>query len=358
MLIMNTIAPFLFLILLVISSPKAVDTPVFSDSTAIALFNRATAFYTSAEYKRAIILYRKSVDRGADPAAAAFNIGNCYFQAGDLPSALASYRRALDLSKGTSQDALLNLAAVQFRLGNFGEAIAAYRRTLIVDKSNVSVYLYLADAYQKCNDPASAQSVLEKALALTPDDISIYYQLAELHVALKEIPAAIEVIQKALLIKKDDTDLLFYLGDLYLMEKETALAIDRYREALREDPDNVSGHYRIADILVNDNQLFLAMEHLTTALSLQPGYTDAAVFLGNIAFDLQWWDRALSAYSQALNYGDAEGNVGIMNVTFELANRKNSAAARKAAALIDTTKLTNPVQLREWEEIVKLVDSQ
>jgi tetratricopeptide (TPR) repeat protein len=325
--------------------------PRMEENSGQRYFNAANDYYSREEYKRAIILYRKAGKNGIDPGIIAFNVGNCFFQAGDLPGAAAAYRRAVRASEGRLVNALFNLAGVQFQLRNYGESIAAYRRGLLNDPENSSAWLYLAEAYERTGDRIGAQRALESALLRVPGDASIVYQLAELHVKLGEIDEAIRLVRQAYTKSNREKDFLFYLADLHTANNDTALALAAFREALSSDPDNYEGYYRFADLLVRSNQKFLAMEYLTRALSIKPDYADAAIYLGNIAFDLMWWDKSLAAYQQALRHNSAESILGIINIAYELAIRKNFGQARKVGAIINSVKISDPSLKREWDQV-------
>ncbi len=78
--------------------------------TGSELQKRANQYYKNKEYQKAIILYRKSMERGANAGVVSFNIGNAYFQKGDLPRAAAAYRRAVRESPKKSEASHFNLA--------------------------------------------------------------------------------------------------------------------------------------------------------------------------------------------------------------------------------------------------------
>jgi len=330
---------------------------VFSAAREVQIFNRATAYYQEGAFKKAIILFRKAGALGLDPSVIAFNIGNSYFQQGDLPSAAAAYKRSYRLSGGTRYNALFNYAGVQYRLKNYGEAIASYRRALKEDPGNGAAWLYLAESYQKVNDLVGAQRALEKARDLSPDDAGIIYQLAEIHVALGEIKQGITLVEQAYTVLPEETDFLFYIGDLYTLAKDFDGAVRAYRNALIADPDNYSGHYRLADILVESGQSFLAIEHLNEALDIKPDYSDAALFLGNVTFDLKWYDRALDAYKQAFEYGDTEGVYGMVNLVYEHLARKDSVSAAAITSYLKRLQNLPPLLKTEVREAVAAVGS-
>ncbi len=288
-----------------------------SPRSAIDLVNRANILYNRGEFAKALILYRKAEVRGADLGTISFNIGNCLYRLEKLADAAAAFRKTERLTDGKYLPALFNLAAVLFRLEQYGESIAAYRRALREDPENTSAWLYLADAYARTKDYVGALQALSKARDLDPNDLSIVYQMAETHAALKEYPAAIALVREAYAQKPTEVDFLFYIGDLYRAQGDLEQAAAAYREGLAARDKDYESMYKLADVLAQDKKPFLAMEFLQKALAIKPEFTDAAVFLGNLAFDAKWWDRAEGAYVQALAGGNREGLEGIRNLAYE-----------------------------------------
>jgi tetratricopeptide (TPR) repeat protein len=302
------------------AAPKAATPPapaLTPRQTTVDLVNRANVVYNRGEFAKALILYRKAEGRGADLGTISFNIGNCLYRLNKLPEAAAAFKKTERLTDGEYLPALFNLAAVLFRLEQYGESIAAYRRALKGDPENTSAWLYLADAYGRTKDFVGALQALEKARALDPEDLSIVYQMAEAHAAMKEYPAAIALVREAYARKPAEIDFLFYIGDLYRSEGDLEGAAGAYREGLGQREKDPETLYKLADVLAQDKKPFLAMEYLQKALDYKPEFTDASVFLGNLAFDAKWWDRAEAAYVQALKGGNREGLEGLRNLAYE-----------------------------------------
>jgi len=293
------------------------ETGLVSIQNFQKLISRGNELYKQGKYKKAIILYKKSVSRGGDREAIAFNIGNCYYRINDLAKSAASYKKAIRLSDGKNLPALMNLAGVMFRLGQYGQSIALYRRLLKSDPEYISGWLYLAEAYSRTGDMISAQQALEKAYRIEPDDVSILYQLAEVHVSMKEYDAAIQLIENAYIKKPDEIDFLFYIGDLFRIQNDFSSAAVAYRKGLSLQPNNTDVLYKLADVLEKDEKVFLAMDYLKRALIVKPDFTDAAIFLGNLAFDLHMWNSSSAAYMQAFSQNNQEGVEGIRNIAFE-----------------------------------------
>jgi len=318
------------------SRPATASRPVpLSPQSAVDLVNRANVLYSRGEFAKALILYRKAEARGADLGTVSFNIGNCLYRMDKLAEAAAAFRKTERLTDGKYLPALFNLAAVLFRLEQYGESIAAYRRALKQDPENTSAWLYLADAYSRTRDYVGALQALSKARDLDPADLSVVYQMAEAHAAMKEYPAAIALVREAFAQKPAEIDFLFYIGDLYRSQGDLEQAAAAYREGLAAREKDYENMYKLADVLAQDKKPFLAMEFLEKALVIKPDYTDAAVFLGNLAFDAKWWDRAEAAYTQALAGGNREGLEGLRNLAYEFHQQgRNDRAAQVLEAVL------------------------
>ena len=303
------------------------STPAPASVPADDLLARGNALYAKGEFAKALILYRRAEERGTDRAASAFNQGNCLFQLSRLPEAAASYRKAVRYANGSLPAAQANLAAVLFRMEQYGEAVAAYSRVVRDDPENAGAWLYLADAHSRLRDYAGALRALEKARALEPGDVSIVYQQAEAHAALKEYDEAVALVREAYALKPAEVDFLFYAGDLRRAQGRFGDAAAAYREGLAQRPEDVDGLYKLADALARDGKPFLAMDPLQKALSIKPDFTDAAVFLGNLAFDAKGWERSEDAYRQALAHGNREGLEGLFNLADALHKQGRPEAA-------------------------------
>lgn len=288
----------------------------------LELMDRANTLYQSSKYSQAILLYRKAAARGADPVACSFNIANSYFQLGKIPEAAAAYRKAVTTSQGEFTPALFNLAASLYRLGAYAECIAAYHRALRADPENTSAWLYLAEAYLRTGDRVGMQRSLENARRLDPDDVSLIYQLSEVFVSMEEIDRAAALVREGYARNPQETDFLVYLGDIFRAANRTDDAINSWREALSQQSENTELLYKLADALADQNNPYLAMDYLNKALLINPKFSDASIFLGNLAFETKWWDRAESAYMQAGGSGNSEAVQGLRNLAYEAEQRE------------------------------------
>lgn len=307
----------------------ALALPAFAAQSAAELVDRANTLYRDGRFKQAITLYRKAADRGADPTAVSFNIANSYYQMEKYPEAAASYRKAVDFSSGKFSPALFNMASVYFRLKQYPECIAAYHRALKLEPENLSGWLYLGEAYSKTGDKVGALRAIEKAYTLDKNDISIVYQLSEANIAMDDYDRAVAVIREGYSNNPEEVDFLVYLGDVFRLEKMFEESAGAYREALSIRPDDTATMYKLADVLVEDDKQFVAMDILNNIVQIKPDFTDAAIFLGNLAYDAKFLERAEFAYELAAKNGNAEAIFGFKNMAYDAhAQKRNEEALR------------------------------
>ena len=325
----------------------------FAAQSSYDLMERANALYRDGKFKQAITLYRKAESRGADPVATSFNIANSYYQLENLPEAAATYRKAIDFSNGAFSPALFNMASVYFRLKQYPECVAAYHRALKLEPENVSGWLYLGEAYSKTGDAVGALRAIEKAYQLDKEDISIVYQLSEANISLNDFERAVAVIREGYAAHPEEMDFLVYLGDVYRLNKQYEESAAAYREALGVRPDDPATMYKLADVLAEDNKPFVAMDVLNNLTQIKPDFSDAAIFLGNLAYDAKFLDRAESAYELAAKQGNTEAVFGFKNMAYDAhAQKRDDEALRllRAAQSYFPDDVTLQADILEFEK--------
>ena len=329
-----------------------VQTVSAQTQTADEILNQANLLYNNGRYAQAILLYRKAEDRGANPVATSFNTANSLFQLNKLAEAAAAYRKSVNLSDGEFAPALANLAAVLYRIGEYSESIAVYRRALSIDGENASAWIYLAEAYQKTGDNVGALQAIEKARQIDSTDLSLIYQQSEIHISMEEFDAAANLVRQGYIKNPEETDFLIYLGDIYRLNKNYSESIAAYREAIAIKPDDKELLYKLADCLAEDQKPFLAIDVLNQVVQMDSNFTDASIFLGNLAFETGWLDRAESAYLLAGKKGNREAIYGLQNIVYEYMQKKRLSEAKQTIDKIFKLYPDNAELKAEFEAIV------
>jgi tetratricopeptide (TPR) repeat protein len=71
-----------------------IPVSVFAQENDAQLWEKANAYFTTEKYEKAISLYEQILQSGEESAKLYFNLGNAYYKAGDVNSAILNYERA------------------------------------------------------------------------------------------------------------------------------------------------------------------------------------------------------------------------------------------------------------------------
>ena len=123
-----------------------------------------------------------------------------------------------------------------------------------------------------------------------------------------------------------------YIGSVVVTHYRGQAIADKFMkrlEALGVRPDDTATMYKLADVLAEDNKPFIAMDVLNNLVQIKPDFSDAAIFLGNLAYDAKFYDRAESAYELAAKQGNAESVFGFKNMAYDAhAEKRDDEALR------------------------------
>jgi len=200
-----------------------------------------------------------------------------------------------------------------------------------------------------------ALKAVEKAYGLDKEDISIVYQLSEASIAVGDFERSITVIREGYATHPEEVDFLVYLGDVYRLQGDFEKSAGAYREALGVRPDDVNTMYKLADVLVEDNKPFVAIDILNNIIQIKPDFVDAAIFLGNLAYDAKFLERAESAYELAAQHGSQEAIFGFKNMAYDARVQKRNGEALR---LLEKAKSLYPDDLTLEAEILEFRETE
>ena len=155
-------------------------------------------------YERALDEYISSQAINADRPEAQANLGNYYTASGDADSAIAAYRKAVELN-----DAF------------------------------VPAYINLADVYRALNNNDEAARVLGKALDVSPDSAAAWHSLGLVQVRQQKLEQAVSSLQKAAEIDSSNVRYSYVYAVALNSTGETGRAIEVMQQAHDRFPDNL-----------------------------------------------------------------------------------------------------------------------
>ncbi len=214
----------------------------YSLSLVLLTFLAFLTWRQSRIYANSDKLWNDTLAKNPDAWLAHNNLGYTLASSGELRSAVAHFRKALE-SDPDYVDALKNLGNVLAKIDQIDEAIDLYRR----------------------------------ALQLSPGSAEIHYDLGLELARRGEVDDAIVHFQRALEINPDHVDAHINLGVIRVKRGQFDDAIVHYRRALEIAPNNLEAHYNLASALASERKVDEALEHYEKALGLALTQNDEAL---------------------------------------------------------------------------------
>ena len=134
------------------------------ETSAAEWFEKGYNAGKNKKHNKAITFYLQTVE--LDPEYDIYkNLGNAYAGRGDLPNAIQSYEKAIELTPD-SADTYYSLGNVYTKQGDLPSAIWGYEKTIELDPEHVEAYYYLGIAYLNQGDSTKAVQFLREGAKL------------------------------------------------------------------------------------------------------------------------------------------------------------------------------------------------
>ena len=232
-------------------------------------------------------------------------LGYTYEQQKQYKSAIAAYRRAIELDRD-NLDAIRGLAQ---NLLNDGQTDAALEQYKIIADSNpedAQTYLHIGDIYRRQGKYDQALESLKKAESMVQDSIEVPYNIATVYQAQGRFEEAAQVLQD-LLNKTEKPDgtytqgernnravFLERLGTDYRDAGNNQAAIDAFHKMLTLGDENATrGYQQIIDTYREAKQWQQATAAAKEAVQKMPNDRGLRMVLDNQLADMGESDKAL-----------------------------------------------------------------
>ena len=251
----------------------------FRNLKAMKAFKEANDHYRGQRWREAADRYEAALaanpDFEANPdfLAAYFFLGNSYDN-------LYKPARAGE----AENDALMKKAIENY-------TIAAERAQDPLIKRRSMEYLVAAYAPDKLNDPAQAEPVVQKMIALDPSEPSAYFQLSKIYEDAGRYEEAEQQLLKARDARPNDPAVFNAIAGYYNRQGEFEKTMEAFNKAAELDPSNPQGYHQIGayyqDKVAKDFRLTAAQKRdyvlkgiaaENKALELNPNYFEALLW--------------------------------------------------------------------------------
>ncbi len=302
----------------------------FSPRVHAALHLLALIAWQKGEQTRSIDLYRQAISINGKVAAYHGNLGNAYFETGDMAEAARCYRRVLALEPCSAQarfalgitlltqndfaaaatvllaaaklqpdhaDTHLNLGIALTKLGESEKAVAHCRRSIALDPGYGAAHLRLAIALRLNGQPEATHEPIVCAVEIAEADYRRAVAMLPLNQSGEETPPR----QQATMLVAQVLKRLRESGDLLCEIGEYDAAIACYERASALNPRSGTLLHAIGQAQIPQGRLPEARAAFLRAIELQPDNPDHYAqigrtyqFEGRFEEANGWFEKALA----------------------------------------------------------------
>ncbi len=258
-------------------------------------------------------IYMKNLNKRQTLGCFFNNLGNVYFDTGDLDQAELALERSVMINP-TLAEARMNLGNVYLQRKMVNDAIHQYQLSARYNPNEPKTYNNMANAYLSRENWREAARFYQKAIDMDPDFIDAYRNLASAYMDGGNYRAAIEQLRIAISIDEQYAMNYYHLGVAFAAAEDYHRAIDQYRHSLRLDKNLAEAWYGIGISYYSIGMTDRAEDSYTNALAIDPDMLGSLVNLGNIHFNRGRYEQARIYYNRAASIqpsnASIHGNIG------------------------------------------------
>ncbi len=204
---------------------------------------------------------------------------------GDQAAARKSFEKVLALNPAY-YTAAAALAALDVAANKPEEARQRFESVLAADPKSVYAVLALAELRIRAKAPMEeVLGFLNRAISLEAADPAPRLALVNYYLGVRQAKKAVEAGQQALSTIPDDANILEALGRAQFAAGENNQALATFGKVAAAQPRLVGPHLRMAEVHRANKDTEAAAASLQKALNINPGSTEAQMFLMSIAME-------------------------------------------------------------------------
>jgi len=221
------------------------------------------------DYRSEVVMWRDVTAKRPGNPRGFVNLGQAYERRGNLPQAVANYRRAIEVDSNDYQ-ALSNLGGVWIKQGRLDEAMSCFRRALAAEGRCLDAHNNLGVVLLARGETDRAIESFRRAVAIHPQYVEARLNLGLALTREGRGGEALRHLAQACHLRPDRPDAFCALGAALAAQGRSEEAIGSFRRALAMNPRYVEAHDGLAVELMRRGELTDAAQHLQRALALRP----------------------------------------------------------------------------------------
>jgi tetratricopeptide (TPR) repeat protein len=292
-----------------------------SASPALQHFHAGVEAEKSGQLDSAVAEFRKAIELDPKLATAFADLGAVYIEKRDYATAIPPLKRALELSpdlegahrllgyallaQGYATEAIPHLEQAHaedalgialLEAGKLPEALAALQKALAQNPDDPELLYY----YGRTSGLLSKQ-VFDQLETRFPDSARAHQMMAQDYAVLRDVPSAEREFSEALRLRPQTAGLHLQLGELYARAQQWDKAEEQFRLETALQPGSPEAFYRLGEAQLQSGKFHEAREALVHSDQLRPNMPEtlyqlgkAAAMDGDNAMAQEYWQHLLS----------------------------------------------------------------
>ena len=260
------------------------------------------------------------------------NLGVVYAGLGRYDDAIATYRRALDISS-LSPPIRMNLGLAYYKAARCGEALAEFARVLQSEPGAYNAQVLSADCHMQLGQFDKAIAILTPLAPAHVDDAAFNYLLGMSLLQNKQ-PNEGAVYLDRILKQGDSAEARLLMGVALRAGSDYTAARDEFERAVALNPQLPMAHSLYAQALLSTGDREKARVAFTKELALNPNDFESNLYLGVIFKEEQNYTEAARYFDKALTVRPTDPGAQYQRATLLVATGDNLAALATLERLV------------------------
>ncbi|MEJ2717377.1 MAG: tetratricopeptide repeat protein, partial [Deltaproteobacteria bacterium] len=267
---------------------------------ADAFLRRGFAYLADAQPRKAIEDFNKALELAPSMKSVYWYRAVAYRKLNALEKALKDYQRAA-LARPTDSILYLNQGVIFMMMGKYAEALEMLSRSIVLDPQNPLPYTNRARLHLRTGNYLASLHDLNKALEISQDHPWLLVKRAYIFKMMGRGDRALKDLDKAVKLAPDNPEAWLLRGSLFYNAKQLERAISDLHRGISLNPEDPLGYQLLAEALLKKGATAEAMKQVALALKKESTFAPAYVTMGDIHLADSHIERAVEAYSRALN---------------------------------------------------------
>ena len=173
------------------------------------------------------------------------NLGQCYFELGQIELAISSYKKATEYQPQWELGFVM-LGQIHSAQGNSDQAIENLKKAIAIEPECAEIHLNMGNALQARGNLTEAIKSYQITLNIKLDHAEAYHNMGTALNAMGDYEKAIISYKQAIKINPLSSSSYHNLGLLQEANDNPAEAIENFKEVVRLDPDNLRAKHLLS----------------------------------------------------------------------------------------------------------------